>query len=136
MQRLLQAVSAAVILFFVVLGLVIGSRMDQTTIALLGGTAIGLLIATPCTAIATYLALRCRDESSALRQNSTTSYYVVPQISAALPALSPQPPASVVSLTAHQQPVEAFILPPKRKFYVIGGDGVTSEVSSDEDTND
>jgi hypothetical protein len=62
MERLVKAVAAAVVLFFVVLGLVVGSRMDQTTIALLGGTTIGLLIATPCSAIATYLAIRNRDE--------------------------------------------------------------------------
>ncbi len=64
MEKLVKAVAIAVVLFFVVLALTIGTRMDQNMIALLGGTTIGLLIAAPCTAIVTYLAFRGRNEST------------------------------------------------------------------------
>ena len=134
MERLFRVVAAAVVLFFVVLGLVIGSRMDQNTIALLGGTTIGLLIATPCAAIVTYLMMRHRDESSAPSATSTPTYYVVPQASApTVPALSAQQPLLSVAPPIYQPVPAPFVLPPRRKFYVIGGGGEANEVLLDEE---
>ena len=63
MQRLISAVSVAVVMFFVALGIMVGKKMDQNTIALLGGAVIGLLVATPCAAIMTYWSMRRRPES-------------------------------------------------------------------------
>jgi hypothetical protein len=128
MDRLIRAVSVSVVLFFVVLGLVIGSRMDQNTIALLGGTTIGLLIATPCAAIVTYLVIRNRDESAVARPPSPPTYYVVPQVGPPNQLTPPncQHPLPGAS-PAFQQSIAPLVPPPQRRFYVIGG-GTTSEV--------
>lgn len=132
MDRLVKAIAAAVVLFFVMLGLVIGSRIDQTTIALLGGTTIGLLIATPCAAIVTYLAIRNRDEQRYEQsrphnpQPSTPpQYWIVPQT---LTPPQPQPHYNAPPTAQYSQPFE---LPPRRKFYLIGDDGSANEIVPD-----
>ena len=135
MDRLVRATAVSIVLFFVVLGLVIGSRMDQTTIALLGGTTIGLLIAAPCAAIVTYLVMRNRDESSAPKPPPTPTYYIVPQNGMPMPpALPPSQPMLTANPPAYQQIPAPFVLPPQRKFYLIGGDGTAEEVSPDADS--
>jgi hypothetical protein len=130
MDKLVRAIAVSVVLFFVVLGLVIGSRMDQNTIALLGGTTIGLLIAAPCAAIVTYLAVRNRDESSASgTTHAPPTYYVVPQVGASsLPASPTQQYFLPTTSPTYQQTTAPFVLPPQRKFYVIGGGGEVSEL--------
>jgi hypothetical protein len=129
MDKLVRVIAVSVVLFFVVLGLVIGSRMDQNTIALLGGTTIGLLIAAPCAAIVTYLAVRSRDESSAPRTTHTPTYYVMPQAGApTLPALPTQQHFLPITSPTHRQTPESFVLPPQRKFYLIGGGGEVNEL--------
>jgi hypothetical protein len=137
MERLVKAVALAVILFFVVLGFVIGSRMDQTTIALLGGTTIGLLIAAPCSAIVTYLVLRNRDERGYGQsrhynqpQQTPPQYWVVQQ---APNMPQSQPHYNTLPTTQYAAPFE---LPPRRKFYLIGESGDTSEIQPDADTGD
>ncbi len=133
MDKLVRAIAVSVVPFFVVLGLVIGSRMDQNTIALLGGTTIGLLIAAPCAAIVTYLAVRSRDELSAPRTTSAPTYYVVPQAGApALPALPTQQHFLPITSPPYQQTSASFALPPQRKFYLIGGGGEVSELLPDD----
>jgi hypothetical protein len=110
--------------------------MDQNTIALLGGTAIGLLIAIPSAAIVTYLAVRNRDESSTPTATSAPTYYVVPQNGVPVhPALPP--PQTMVTATppVYQQSPAPFVLPPQRKFYMIGGDGRTSELMPEEESD-
>ena len=137
MERLLKTVAVAIVLFFVVLGFVIGSRMDQNTIALLGGTTIGLLIAAPCAAIVTYLAVRNRDEQGYGQSRPYTQptqnppqYWIVQQ-SPNMPQA--QPHYNTLPAT---QPIEAFTLPPRRKFYLIGESGDTSEIQPEADTGD
>ncbi len=137
MEKLMKAIAVAVILFFVVLGLVIGSRMDQTTIALLGGTTIGLLIAVPCSAIVTYLAIRNRDEQGYGQSRhysqppQTPPQYWVVQQSPNMPQAQPQH-----NTLPTGQPTESFTLPPRRKFYLIGESGDTSEIQPETDTSD
>ena len=135
MEKLVRSLAISVVLFFVVLGFVIGSRMDQTTIALLGGTTIGLLIAAPCAAIVTYLIVCNRNESHHQfenrfippnAQNSSPQYWVVPQALSNVPQLMSQPPMAVTPATP-----PAFELPPRRKFYMIGASGEPSEISPD-----
>ena len=143
MEIFIRSLAIAIVLFFVVLGMVIGSRMDQTTIALLGGTVVGLLIATPCAVIVTYLAVRNRNELSAPCTRQFTQpvlpanppqYWVVPQTMLAPAHISPQSSTGVAS--ALQQPVApAFELPPRRKFYLIGATGVPSEIEPDDATD-
>ena len=138
MDKLVKAVAVAVVLFFIVLGLTIGTRMDQNTIALLGGTTIGLLIAAPCTAIVTYLAVRNREDHSYERNPRYNSpmpqnppqYWVMPQHMQMQPpqqALQQQLPS--VSPYAIRQPTAEYVLPAaKRRFYMIGETGDVQEL--------
>jgi hypothetical protein len=135
MDKLAKAVAIAVVCFFVVLGLTIGARMDQNTIALLGGTTIGLLIAAPCAAIVTYLAVRNRDEQSYERNPRYNSpmpqnppqYWVVPQQMQMQQSAQPQLPASASYML--RQPTSEFVLPAvKRRFYMIGETGDVQEL--------
>ena len=137
MERLVKAVAAAVILFFAVLGLVIGTRMDQNTIALLGGTTIGLLIATPCAAVVTYLAVRNRDDHTYERGPRYTShmpqsppqYWVVPQHMQMQQPVQPQPQLQTPNAYAVRQPTNEYVLPAvKRRFYMIGETGDVQEL--------
>jgi hypothetical protein len=135
MDKLVRAVAIAVVCFFVVLGLTIGTRMDQNTIALLGGTTIGLLIAAPCAAIVTYLAVRNRDDHSYERNPRYNSpmpqnppqYWVVPQHMQMQPPVQQQlPPVAAYGL---RQPTSEFVLPAvKRRFYMIGETGDVQEL--------
>ncbi len=135
MDKLVKAVAIAVVCFFVVLGLTIGTRMDQNTIALLGGTTIGLLIAAPCAAIVTYLAVRNRDDHSYERNPRYNSpmpqnppqYWVVPQhMQMQQPAQQQLPPVAAYGL---RQPTSEFVLPAtKRRFYMIGETGDVQEL--------
>ena len=135
MDKLAKAVAIAVVGFFVVLGLTIGTRMDQNTIALLGGTTIGLLIAAPCAAIVTYLAIRNRDDHSYERNPRYNSpmpqnppqYWVVPQhMQMQQPMQQQQLPASAYAM---RQPTTEFMLPAvKRRFYMIGETGDVQEL--------
>ena len=129
MDKLVRATAVSIVLFFVVLGLVIGSRMDQNTIALLGGTVIGLLIAAPCAAIVTYLVVQIATNHPHPRTSPAPTYYVVPQNGVQLPSTLP-PPQMMLATTspAYQQSSAPFVLPPQRKFYVIGGDGDATEI--------
>ena len=138
MERLVKTFAVAVILFFIVLGFVIGSRMDQNTIALLGGTTIGLLIAAPCAAIITYLAIRNRDESRQFDSpqyrppQPPMQYWVVPQAPIA-PQSAPHYNA-LAGTSPYTMPTEQFVLPPRRKFYLIGESGESSEIEPEADS--
>jgi hypothetical protein len=135
MDKIVKAVAAAVVLFFIVMGFTIGTRMDQNTIALLGGTTLGLLIATPCAAIVTYLAIRNRDEHSFERNPRYNSpmpqnppqYWVMPQQMQMPQPMQQQMPAAATY--AFRQPTSEFMLPAvKRRFYMIGETGEVQEL--------
>lgn len=57
-DRISRAAGVAVVMFAVVLAWMMGTRADQTTIAVLGGLAIGGLILVPAFAVATFAAIR------------------------------------------------------------------------------
>ena len=80
MERIEKAAAIAVVLFFVALAIVVGVKMDQNTIALLGGTTLGLLIATPCAAIATYVSMKQRDDESYNRHLRGNQPYAPPPL--------------------------------------------------------
>jgi hypothetical protein len=141
MNAILRATAFAVMLFFIVLGFVIGARMDQTTIALLGGTAIGLLIVTPLAAMVTYLAIRRHDEVQSLSQHTRSTrepsppqYWITPQV----PVVGSYQPKNTLTLPTSQVQspyVMPYTLPPRRKFYLIGGDGFASEIETETHQN-
>ena len=53
MERLVKTSAVALIIFATVLAFVIGSRMEQSTIVLLSGAAVGILLCAPSAAILT-----------------------------------------------------------------------------------
>lgn len=99
MERIAKAVAVAIVLFFVALGIVVGTKVDQNTIALLGGTVVGLLIATPCAAIATYVSMRRREENHGYERDMR-SYERGPRYQG--PTNSPMP----------QNPPQYWVIPP------------------------
>jgi hypothetical protein len=142
MDRLLRALSIAIVIFATIVAFVVGSRIDQNTISLLSGTMIGILIATPGAAIITFVLLRRRENNAAsgydrslrhsapLPQNPP-QYWVLPQTMQPMRAGAYPVNAIPAGITAMGWPMapgmggeEMNYLPrPRRKFYVIGENG-------------
>lgn len=134
----------AVMLFVAVLASVIGSRLDQNTVLLLGGATVGLLVAAPAATLITWLALRRRDEQAPANAaaprysipmpQSPPQYWVMPTVQPATPPnyMAPVqrqlPPAN--QQLSWTQPPE-FSMPPRRKFYMIGDGGEVEELMDD-----
>jgi hypothetical protein len=141
MDKVSKASAISIVIFSIVLAGFIGSRVDQMTIALLGGTFIGLVVAIPATVLIVVIAMRKRDEASVER----THRYSTPNYSAPMPPSPPQywvmpnqaydPRATqVVQMPQQlQQPIAApeFMLPAtRRRFYMIGEGGDAQEIEA------
>lgn len=61
MERLNKAAAVGVVFFSVMLAGFVGMKVDQTTVALLGGAFIGLVVAVPTTALIMIVGLRKPD---------------------------------------------------------------------------
>ncbi len=143
MERFGKAMAVAVVLFFVALGIVVGMKLDQNTIALLGGTTLGLVVATPCVAIATYVSMRRRDEHSyerapryqaPLPQNPPQYWVVPPQMQQhqqnGMQPMQQQQLTQPMTMAAYgmRPTTPDYMLPAKRRFYVIGETGEVQEL--------
>lgn len=119
-----------ILLFAAVLAYVVGTRIDKETISLLSGTAIGILVATPCASLITWILVKRRyDDDRRKLEPTRTSYHfnrgaVDPQNWVA-PQVYPYP-------QGYQQgypqlpPGDMWQQPrPQRQFRVIGGDEVS-----------
>ena len=144
MDKINKGAAAGVIFFSIVLAGFVGMKVDQTTIALLGGAFIGLVVAIPTTALIMLVGLRRREETPA----GTQGRYHAPQ--APLPASPPQywvmPQGSQQGYTVRepapnyqplqqplQQPLAApeYLLPAsRRRFYMIGEGGEVKEIEA------
>jgi hypothetical protein len=130
MNKLTQALAIALLLFFVILAVLIGTRIDQYTIAVLAGATVGLVIATPCTALVTYLVAR----SNRVDASRETSWRYGP------PPAWPMAPTRFDSAARPsrlaRQPLDssadAFELPPRRRFYLIGEGGQATEIEPEQ----
>jgi hypothetical protein len=129
MQTLNRAAGIAIVLFFTGLGLMIGWRIDQVTIALLAGVTIALVVVIPTAALVIVLIQRDRSSSDSQRQvispvpyplPPTQHYFAPPTAKAYLPS---QPPADYA---------EPYTLSPRRRFYIIGEDGTSRELLPDD----
>lgn len=131
MDKILRALSAAIVIFATVIAFVVGSRIDQNTISLLSGAVIGILVATPCAIIITIVTVRRRENNGLssydrnVRHNTPLpqnppQYWVLPQQFAAMAA-----PAYMQAMGAAQAGAEEMGFPPRpgRRFYVIGENG-------------
>ena len=129
MDKIIKTSAIALIIFAVVLAFVVGTRMEQATIILLSGAAVGILVCAPCAAFITFAAMKRRD--GAVRDERMTRYT----------APLPQEPPTYWSLPSGPFMVDArrfapglpagnggyadvgYTMPARRKFYVIGESG-------------
>jgi len=130
MERISKAVAVSLVLFAVVFAAFAGSRVDQITIALLGGVFIGLLISVPSVLLTTVLILRRRDAQT------DSPRPTVPAPPSALAYWPPQQPSSTYPAKPNAYPwlpsaLPEFSLPaPRRRFYVIGESGEVREITN------
>ena len=73
MDNISKAFGAGIVFFAVVMAGAVGARADQATIALLGGTFIGLLVAIPTTLLVVLIARRRNDTQGTAPPASTAS---------------------------------------------------------------
>jgi hypothetical protein len=119
MDKINKAAAAGVIFFSVILAGFVGVKIDQTTVALLGGAFIGLIVAIPTTALIMIVGMRKRDDTPRnVHYHDQRREMPMPPPSY-YPQVSPPPQqwdGQVVN--PHQQ---RMIAPPvKRQHYVIG----------------
>jgi hypothetical protein len=140
-----KAAAVSIVFFSVVLAGFIGARVDQTTIALLGGAFIGLIVAVPATVLVVLVAIRRRDDGfgerplrhSAPMPQSPPQYWVMPSPHYDLRV--PSPMQAPVVQGKLQQPLVApeLMLPAvRRRFYVIGESGDVREIEAPFDPSD
>lgn len=139
MDKINKAAAAGVVFFAVILAGFVGIKVDQTTIALLGGAFVGLIVAIPTTAVIMMISLRRRDDAPAERQaryhspmpQNPPQYWVMPQQPYVV--RDPYPHAQQM-----QQPISApeYMLPQsRRRFYMIGEGGEVKEIESPRDSD-
>ncbi|MBX7214826.1 MAG: hypothetical protein K1X39_12500 [Thermoflexales bacterium] len=140
MERLVKTSAVALIIFATVLAFVIGSRMEQSTIVLLSGAAVGILLCAPSAAILTYSAMRRRDANAAVREvrvprfttplpTETPAYWAMPQMPYVIdPRRMSQ---GLMPGTSYGAMDPNYQLPARRRFYVIGEGGEASEVGEE-----
>ncbi len=135
MQKIFKAFAVGIVAFSIILALIVGTRMDAFTMAMLGGAFIGLLIAVPTTLTATMLVTRQhapRERApyySSPLPPSPPQYWQMPGQQAVLPQPTPmmQQPAYSPQLT---NPNIAWPAAPRRRFYVIGEAGEVEELDA------
>ena len=144
MDKINKAAAAGVIFFSVILAGFVGIKVDQTTIALLGGAFIGLVVAIPTTALIIMIGMRRKDDAPAERPvryqapmpHSPPQYWVMPQ----QPYVVREPQQQYQQHYQHyqqlQQPIAApeYLLPQsRRRFYMIGEGGEVKEIEAPRD---
>jgi hypothetical protein len=127
MQTLNRAAGIAIVLFFGGLGLMIGARIEQVTIALLGGVLIALMVVIPATALV--VGLIQRDWSATYTPHPVTppAYYPPQPYYVA-------PPQAAKAYLPTQQPDtcdDLFTISKGRRVHIIGAPngGSTSSTS-------
>jgi hypothetical protein len=147
MDKINKGAAAGVIFFSIVLAGFVGIKVDQTTIALLGGAFIGLVVAIPTTALIMMVGLRKREDTPAGTQGryhapqaplpaSPPQYWVMPQGSYSVREPQQAYPAQPQAL---QRPLAApeYLLPAsRRRFYMIGEGGEVKEIEAPQEPRD
>lgn len=142
MDKVAKAMAVSLVLFSIVLAGFVGSRVDQITIALLGGTFIGLLVAIPSSLLVMVLMTRRRDDDRYERPQRYTSqpshlppsppqYWVMPnQTQQAYDVRVSQTPASPPQVQAPIVAPEYMLPMNRRRFYMIGEGGEVKEIEA------
>ncbi len=139
MQAIGKVLTFLMLMFVISMAVAIASRLDQLTVSLLSGVMVGMLMATPVTALVTYLTVRQRQSEGVvapyaqIRPAPVTLPVSQPPQIVMLPApANYQLPMQMMRQPQYQsQPVEPFSMPPQRRFYMIGEDGTASEIQPD-----
>lgn len=144
MERINKAAAVGVVFFSVMLAGFVGLKVDQTTIALLGGAFIGLVVAIPTTALIMLVGLRKRDDGPQATQpryqaplpQNPPQYWVMPQG-------VPQTAYTVREPAPHYQALQPgmaapeYLLPQsRRRFYMIGEGGEVKEIEAPQGRDD
>lgn len=139
MDKLNKAAAASLVMFSVILAAFIGSRVDQVTIALLGGTFIGLLIAIPSALLVMMVVLRRRDDADRERYDrprythmppSPPQYWVMPTTTDAPYNMHVTQPLSSPQVRAPAVTPEYALPATRRRFYLIGESGEMREIEA------
>ncbi|MEO6061449.1 MAG: hypothetical protein ABIQ99_05875 [Thermoflexales bacterium] len=139
MDKFIKTSALALIIFAVVLAFVVGTRMEQATIILLSGAAVGILLCAPCAAFITFAAMKRREGPV---RDERMQRYTAPL---------PQEPPTFWSLPSGPYMVDArrfapglpagnggyadmgYSMPARRKFYVIGESGEVRDADGGDD---
>ncbi len=148
MERILRALSVSIVIIGSVVAFAVSTHIDQTTISVISGTVLGILIALPCGALLAFVLLRRRDNGYTAttyeRQMRSTvplppnppQYWVLPPQLAGManPAMLRNGMNAVLASPATwPSTVDATgVLPPRRRFYVIGENGEPRAVDDNE----
>jgi len=137
MEKITRALAFGLLIAMVSFGIISATRVDASTIALLSGTAIGVLVAGPCAAAITWLAVRRREDTvqrerynrnSAPMPSEPPQYWVVPGERVVLDArngrLQPGTPAPWSGMGT----TDAYLPRPRRRFFMIGESGDQQEL--------
>ncbi|HQV28151.1 MAG TPA: hypothetical protein PLG23_08685 [Thermoflexales bacterium] len=140
MDKFIKTSAIALIIFAVVLAFVVGTRMEQATIVLLSGAAVGILLCAPCAAFITFAAMKRREGAP---RDERLQRYTAPL---------PQEPPTYWSLPSGPFMVDArrfapglpagnagyadagYAMPARRKFYVIGESGEVRDADGGDDS--
>lgn len=135
MDKINKAAAAGVVFFSIILAGFVGIKVDQTTIAILGGAFIGLVVAIPTTALIMIVGLRKRDEPARPGvyhyHDQRPAQPVFPQQQAGSHLILQNGQlAGWTVVNPNQQPAqpEWGLDPVKRRFYVIGDGGDVQEI--------
>jgi hypothetical protein len=117
MKTIATALGIGIVLAMSILAYMLGTRMDQNTMSMIGGTLIGLVVSAPVVCICVFVTMRVK--MSPPRQDYDPGYRMQ-----APPQYWVQPPTEADQL---QQPYQPYT-PAPRKFYTIGMDGQPSQI--------
>ncbi len=139
MDRFIKTSAVGFVVFSVVLAFVVGSRMEQATITLLSGAAVGILLCAPCAAVLTFATLKRRESTArddriqrytAPLPQEPPTYWSLPQGPYVVDARRFAPGLSAGMGSGYADP--GYSMPSRRKFYVIGESGDVRDAEGDE----
>ena len=137
MERIIRAITICIVLAGFAFGVVAATRVDASTIALLSGAVIGVLVTAPCAAFVTWFASRRRDEIHPYRHMNRVSapltpeppaYWVIASDRMLLDQQNQRMPAGILAPWPNGKADFPCISRPRRRFMVIGEDGAQVEL--------
>ena len=152
MDKIVRAFAVSIVIFVTITGIVVSTRIDQNTVAVLSGAVIGIITAAPFAAILTLMLIRRRENNNnsivtsydrqmrgsvPLPQNPP-QYWVLPQQFAGAPNVQygQQSQPALPGPAQWSANPDAYTMRSRRRFYVIGENGeprLMDETMADQD---